>query len=335
MKQTRPRHDAARPDACHCDVCGLDTVVASLRHAVQVVAESPVMRSVLLRARDFADADAPVMILGESGTGKEILARAIHANGPRRDAPFVAVNVAALPADLLESELFGHARGAFTGATVDKQGLFETADGGTLFLDEIAEMPPALQAKLLRAVQDGEVRRVGDTRSFGVDVRLVCATHRDLDALVERGAFREDLYYRLQVLVLRVPPLRDRREDVLPLARLLLAAEKRPGKGFSAAAEKALLAHDWPGNVRELGNAVKHGAALARGGVVEPEHLPEGLRSTARTRKVAPAMRPLAEVEREHVMRVLEACGGNQVEAARVLRISRSTLWRMLRSDPS
>jgi two-component system response regulator HydG len=333
MKHPRPTSTSHPPGSCHCDVCGLDTVVASIRHSVQVVAESAVMRSVLLRARDFADADAPVMILGESGTGKEILARAIHANGPRRDRSFVAVNVAALPADLLESELFGHARGAFTGATTDKQGLFETADGGTLFLDEIAETPPALQAKLLRAVQDGEVRRVGDTRSFGVDVRLLCATHRDLEAQVERGLFREDLYYRLRVLVLRVPPLRERREDVLPLARLLLASERRPGKGFSPAAEKLLLGHDWPGNVRELGNAVKHGAALARGGWVEPEHLPEGLGSPPRRRAVARELRPLAEVERDHVRRVLELCGGNQVEAARVLQIGRSTLWRMLRSE--
>ncbi len=332
VKHSRASHDSPRPEACHCDVCGLDTVVASIRHTVQVVAESPVMRSVLLRARDFADADAPVMIQGESGTGKEILARAIHANGPRRDQAFVAVNVAALPADLLESELFGHARGAFTGATGEKPGLFETADGGTLFLDEIAEMPPALQAKLLRAVQDGEVRRVGDTRAFGVDVRLVCATHRDLDALVERGAFRDDLYYRLRVLVLRVPPLRERREDVLPLARLLLAAERRPARGFSPATEKVLLSHDWPGNVRELGNVVKHGAALARGGLVEPQHLPEGLGTGARRRMAGTELRTLAEVEREHVLRVLERCGGNQVEAARVLGISRSTLWRMLRA---
>jgi two-component system response regulator HydG len=275
------------------------------------------------------------MILGESGTGKEILARAIHANGLRREQPFVAVNVAALPADLLESELFGHVRGAFTGASGDKEGLFEAADGGSLFLDEIAEMPPSLQAKLLRAVQDGEVRRVGDTRFFGVDVRLVCATHRDLEALVERGLFREDLFYRLQVLVLRVPPLRDRREDILPLARLLLSSEKRPAKGFSPAAEKLLLAHDWPGNVRELGNAVKHGAALSRGGVVRPEHLPDGLGASPRRRPPTPALRPLAEVEQEHVRRVLDLCNGNQVETARVLQISRSTLWRMLRTDRS
>jgi two-component system response regulator HydG len=271
------------------------------------------------------------MILGESGTGKEIIARALHANGPRREGPFVAVNVAALPAELLESELFGHAKGAFTGATSDRHGLFEAASGGTLFLDEIADMPLVLQAKLLRAVQDGEVRRVGETSAFAVDVRIVCATHRDLDAHVDRGLFREDLYYRLRVLALTVPPLRERREDILPLAHHLLGRERRPGTGFSAAAQELLLAHDWPGNVRELGNVVKHGAALARGGEVTPEHLPDPLRDGARRRRPATDLRSLAEVEREHVFRVLELCGGNQVEAARVLGVSRSTLWRKLR----
>jgi two-component system response regulator HydG len=331
VKQSLP-HPPAATGTCHCDVCGLDTVVASIRHTTQVVAESPAMKAVLLRVRDFADADAPVVILGESGTGKEVLARALHANSPRRDRPFVAVNVAALPADLLESELFGHARGAFTGATSEKEGLFEAASGGTLFLDEIAEMPLPLQPKLLRAVQEGEVRRVGDTRTFGVDVRLVCATHRDLDAYVERGLFREDLYYRLKVLVLSVPPLRERREDLLPLARSLLASEKRPASDFSAAAEKLLLGYRWPGNVRELGNVVKHGAALARGGEVRPEHLPEEVRNGTGRRRTPPELRPLADVEREHVRRVLELCGGNQVEAARVLQVGRSTLWRKLRS---
>ncbi len=331
MKHPLPIHSpTAAP--CLCDVCGLDTVVASIRHTTQVVAESPAMQAVLLRVRDFADADAPVMILGESGTGKEILSRALHANGARRDRPFVAVNVAALPAELLESELFGHVRGAFTGATADKEGLFEAANGGTLFLDEIAEMPLSLQAKLLRAVQDGEVRRLGDTRAFGVDVRLVCATHRDLAGRVERGLFREDLYYRLKVLVLSVPPLRQRREDLMPLARLLLAAEKRPARGFSDAAEKLLRDYDWPGNVRELGNVVKHGAALARGGTIEPQHLPEELRGGRRQRLAASELRPLAEVEQDHVRRVLDLCGGNQVQAARVLQVSRSTLWRKLRS---
>ena len=332
MKHPLADHSSTPAASCRCDVCGLDTVVASIRHSTQVVAESPAMRAVFLRVRDFAEADAPVMILGESGTGKEILSRALHANSARRDRPFVAVNVAAIPADLLESELFGHVRGAFTGAMADKEGLFETANGGTLFLDEIAEMPLSLQPKLLRAVQDGEVRRLGDTRAFGVDVRMVCATHRDLAARVERGLFREDLYYRLKVLVLKVPPLRERREDLLPLAQVLLAAEKRPPSGFSDAAEKLLRGYDWPGNVRELGNVVKHGAALARGGEIRPEHLPEELRSGRRQRKPASDLRPLAEVEREHVRHVLDLCGGNQVDAARVLQVSRSTLWRKLRS---
>jgi two-component system response regulator HydG len=317
-----------RDDAC--EICGLGTLVERISRPTQLVAESPAMQAVLRRARDFADSDAPVMILGESGTGKEVVARALHANGPRGRRPFVPVNVAALPAELLESELFGHARGAFTGATGEKQGLFEAADGGTLFLDEIAEMPLALQAKLLRAVEDGEIRRVGDTRAFAVDVRFVCATHRDLPARVASGQFREDLYYRLKVLVLRLPPLRDRPEDVLPLAARLLAAEKRPGPGFTPEAKRLLRAYRWPGNVRELGNAVRHAAALARGRIIEPEHLPDEVR--APTSAATAEARTLAEVEREHVLKVLERCGGSQAEAARVLGIGRNTLWRKLRA---
>ena len=182
------------------------------------------MRELFQRAARFAQNDAPVVILGESGTGKEVVARTLHANSPRAEKPFVAVNVAALPDELLESELFGHARGAFTGAHQAKEGLFEAAEGGTLFLDEIGELPLTLQAKLLRALQEGEVRRVGDTRAKEVDVRVVCATHRALAERVRQGQFREDLYYRLKVLSLRVPPLRDRPEDILPLARAFLAA---------------------------------------------------------------------------------------------------------------
>ncbi|MCM2335010.1 MAG: sigma 54-interacting transcriptional regulator, partial [Anaeromyxobacteraceae bacterium] len=236
-----PQTETQKP-GCRCDVCGLETVIASLRSVTPIVAASEPFRAVLLRVADFAEAEAPVMILGESGTGKEIVARALHANGPRRAGPFVALNVAAVPGELLESELFGHVRGAFTGASSAKVGLLEAADGGTLFLDEIAEMPLPLQAKLLRAVQEGEVRRVGDTRAFGVDVRFVCATHRDLKALVARGLFREDLYYRLKVLTVRVPPLRERREDVLPLSRAFLAQERRPAQGLSPEAEAAFLA---------------------------------------------------------------------------------------------
>jgi two-component system response regulator HydG len=317
-------------EPCRCDVCGLETVVESLRSVTQVVAESDAMKAVLLRVRDFADADAPIVIFGESGTGKEIVARALHANGPRRDRPFVAVNVAAVPGELLESELFGHVRGAFTGAATAKEGLLEAANGGTLFLDEIGEMPLPLQAKLLRAVQEGEVRRVGDTRTFAVDVRFVCATHRDLKALIASGRFREDLYYRLKVLSVRVPPLRERRADILPLARALIAAERRPAAGLSPAAEQALLAYGWPGNVRELGNAVKHGCALARGGTIGPDQLPDEVTGAATASPDEP-LQTLADVERGHVLRVLERVGGSPLEAARVLGVGRTTLWRKLK----
>ena len=321
-------HDAER-----CTVCGLSHLVRSVRRTSQVVAHSPAMQEVLKRAARFAAASASVVILGESGSGKEVVARALHQSSARSEKPFVAVNVAALPAELLESELFGHVRGAFTGAATSKQGLFEAAAGGTLFLDEIAEMPLALQAKLLRALQDGEIRRVGDTRSFAADVRIVCATHRDLFARVDEGLFRQDLLYRLKVLTLRVPPLRERREDILPLAERVLAEEGRSEMRFSRAAIRLLESHAWPGNVRELQNAVKHGLALAEGDVIEAEHLPEELATKrAPAGDGGPSVRPLADVEREHVLRVLNACGGSHVEAARALGIGRNTLWRKLRT---
>lgn len=325
------------PGADRCDVCGLSCVIHSIKRASRIVAEGPAMRVVLRRAARFAASDAPVMILGESGSGKEVVARALHESGPRSEKPFVAVNVAALPADLLESELFGHARGAFTGAATAKAGLFETAEGGTLFLDEIAEMPLALQAKLLRALQDGEVRRVGETRAFAVDVRIVSATHRDLAQRVSDGLFRQDLLFRLRVLALTVPPLRERREDIPALARMFLGEEQREDLRLSPAALRVLESYSWPGNVRELQNAIKHGAALAEDGVIDVEHLPEDLlarppTSTASSGSATAVLRSLAEVEREHILRVIEACGGSQVEAARVLGIGRNTLWRKLRS---
>ncbi len=331
------RMERLRCDDCgsgRCDLCGLTQVIQSGRCSTQIVARSPLMQEVLRRAAKFASASAPVAVLGESGTGKEVVARALHASSPRASAPFVAVNVAALPADLLESELFGHVRGAFTGAVAAKRGLFEAAAGGTLFLDEIAEMPLALQAKLLRALQDGEIRRVGDTHAFGVDVRIVCATHRNLRDQVSRGSFREDLLYRLKVLTLRVPPLRERVEDVMPLARAFVEQEGRPELRFTAPARRLLESYAWPGNVRELANAVKHGVALAPGAAIDVEHLPEELQSrTPASRPTAghgDVMVPLAEIEREHVLRVLEACGGSQTQAAQVLGIGRNTLWRKL-----
>lgn len=290
------------------------------------------MQMLMKRVARFSMSDAPVVILGATGTGKEIVARTLHNNSPRASKPFVAVNVAALPSELLESELLGHSKGAFTGALSAKRGLVEEAEGGTLFLDEIAEMPLSLQAKLLRVLQDGEVRRVGETRAFAVDVRILCATHRDIGKLVQRGDFREDLYFRLNVLTLRVPPLRERREDILPLARHFLANERRPLRGFTQQAEERLLAHAWPGNVRELANAIQHGVALANGLDIDANDLPEGIGESVGPRESdAMDLRPLSEVEREHILRVLDACGGSQAEAARVLGIARNTLWRKLR----
>lgn len=320
-----------------CDVCGLVQLAPRIRNTAHVVARSEAMQSLLKRAARFASSDAPVAILGETGSGKEVVARILHENSARAKKPFVAINVAALPAELLESELFGHAKGAFTGAGAARRGLFEAADGGTLLLDEIGEMPLALQAKLLRAVQDGEVRRVGETKAFAVDVRILCATHRNLAERVRTGAFREDLYYRLKVLTLEVPPLRERRDDIVALAAHLLADEKTRAREFSEGAKARLLGYGWPGNVRELQNAVKHGAALAAGPVINEDDLPEELlRTPVRADSGAQALNidalpTLAEVERSHIRRVLDACGGSQTEAARILGIGRNTLWRKLR----
>ncbi len=295
------------------------------------------MQAVLKRAARFATSDAPVVVLGETGSGKEIVARILHANSSRASQPFVAVNVAALPAELLESELFGHGKGAFTGAGAARRGLFEAADKGSLFLDEIGEMSLPLQAKLLRALQDGELRRVGENESFAVDVRVLCATHRNLAERVRQGEFREDLFYRLKVLSLEVPPLRERLEDILPLAHHLLEDEQTQAQAFSASAKARLVGYSWPGNVRELQNAVKHGAALALGPEIREEELPDELArvpgSGTRTPPPTPStLRSLAEVERDHLLLVLDACGGSQSEAARVLGIARNTLWRKLRS---
>jgi len=318
-----------------CEVCGLLPIIETARGRSRIVARSAAMHALFRRAARFASADAPVVILGESGTGKEVVARALHANSTRRDHPFLAVNVAALPGELLESELFGHVRGAFTGASAAKRGLFEAADGGTLFLDEIAEMPLALQAKLLRVLQDGEIRRVGDTRPFAVDVRVVCATHRELGEQVRRGLFREDLYYRLKVLTLRVPPLRERPEDILSLTEQFLRDEGHPEARLTAEAARVLVSYGWPGNVRELASALKHGVALAASDTIRVEDLPEellrGSPAPASATAPGPDLRSLVDDERDHILQVLGACQGSQAEAARILGIGRNTLWRKLR----
>jgi DNA-binding NtrC family response regulator len=304
---------------------------------LSIVVRSEAMRAVVELARRVAKVDSTVLITGESGTGKERFARFIHEASARAAGPMVAVNCGAITETLLEAELFGHARGAFTGATQDRAGLFEAAAGGTLLLDEVGEVSAAMQVKLLRALQEREIRRVGETRSRPIDVRIVAATNRDLGREVARGAFRQDLYYRLRVVEIAIPALRDRREDVLPLARTLLesAAARMASKvtTLSPAAADRLLRYAWPGNVRELENAMERAVALAGGSRVELEDLPEEVRRAA----FAPAeatpgtARPLEEIEREHILAVLARNDGNQTRTAEQLQIGTATLYRKLK----
>ena len=303
------------------------------------IGRSDATRRVVDLARRVAKVDSTVLITGESGVGKELVARLIHRESERIARPYLAVNCAAVPESLLESELFGHARGAFTGAAQDRAGLFEAASGGTLFLDEIGEVPAAMQAKLLRVLQEREIRRVGENKSRKVDVRVIAATNRDLAAEVAQGAFRQDLYYRLRVIELPVPPLRERREDILPLARHFLAtvAEKTGSKvtGFSPEAANQLARYDFPGNVRELENAVERAVILTDGSRIESEDLPEEISAALPPRPPYGDMRPLAAVEREHILAVLEACGGNKAKAAERLGIGTATLFRKLKEYQS
>jgi transcriptional regulator with PAS, ATPase and Fis domain len=295
------------------------------------------MRQVVDLARRVAKVDSTVLITGESGSGKERVARLVHDESTRAAGAFIAVNCGAITETLLESELFGHARGAFTGATGDRPGLFEAASSGTLLLDEVGEVSPGMQVKLLRALQEREIRRVGENKNRRVDVRVVAATNRDLAHGVAGGVFRQDLYYRLKVVELHVPPLRERRDDILPLARVLLAeAALRMKRKISALAPGAvdqLLRYAWPGNVRELENTMERAVALARGSRVELEDLPEEIRQ-AFPMPVATrgAVRPLDEVEKEYIIASLEANGGNQTHTATQLRIGAATLYRKLKS---
>jgi two-component system response regulator HydG len=292
----------------------------------------------------------PVLITGESGTGKEIVARAIHLRSPRSAKPFVAVNCGAIPSELIESELFGHVRGAFTGAERDRKGLWEEADGGTVFLDEITETSPGFQVKLLRALQEGEIRRVGSNQTRRVDVRVIAATNRDAHQEMREGRFRQDLLYRLNAVTLHLPPLRERSEDILPLARYFAEraalSQSTQCISFSRDAVRLLENYDWPGNIRELENAVVRAVALCDQ-AVQPEDLPERVRDFAHARaeeatdqitQARPAAWPeavedalsLAEVEARHILRVLAHTGGNKQAAARVLGIDRTTLQRKL-----
>jgi transcriptional regulator with PAS, ATPase and Fis domain len=301
-----------------------------------ICAKSPAMRRVVDLARRVAKVDSTVLITGESGAGKERIARLLHEESTRAAGPFIAVNCGAIAETLLEAELFGHARGAFTGANQDRAGLFEAANGGTLHLDEIGEVSAAMQVKLLRVLQEREVRRVGENKSRKVDVRIVAATNRDLAHGVVDGAFRQDLYYRLKVVELHVPALRDRRDDILPLARALLAEAslrmKREITAISPQAAEQLLRYEWPGNVRELANTMERAVALARGSRVEPDDLPEEVRQVvAKPVAVTGAVRPLEEIEREYILAALEANGGNQTHTAAQLHIGAATLYRKLK----
>jgi DNA-binding NtrC family response regulator len=301
-----------------------------------MVARSAPMRKLLNLARRIAKVDSTLLITGESGTGKERVARLVHEASARADGPFIAVNCGAITETLLESELFGHVRGAFTGAVTERAGLFEAANGGTLLLDEVGEVSPAMQVKLLRVLQEREIRRVGDSLNRPIDVRVIAATNRELTQEMADGRFRKDLYYRLNVVELHVPSLRERREDILPLARALLteAATRlnRPITGLSPRAADQLLRYHWPGNVRELENAMERAVALAQVNHTEVEDLPEEVRQAVPIPALATPVKPLEAIERDYILAVLELNGGNQTRTAEQLGIGSATLYRKLKT---
>ncbi len=302
-----------------------------------LLGDSPSMRRVRQLLARVAETDASVLITGESGTGKEVVARWLHEHGRRSAGPFVAVNCAAMPEALLESELFGHAKGAFTDAKSARTGLFQKATGGTLFLDEIGELPLGLQPKLLRALQERKVRPVGGDMEVPFDARLVCATNRDIEQAVEEHRFREDLYFRINVITVALPALRSRGNDVLALAQHFLRYfAERTGKkvtGLSAGAAQALTQYSWPGNVRELQNCIERAVTLTEFEQLTAEDLPEKVRLRRPSEAAAAAgeeLLPLDEVERRHILRVLKAMGGHRTQAAQVLGLDRKTLYRKL-----
>jgi DNA-binding NtrC family response regulator len=319
-------------------VAYLQQEVAQQAGIGQIVAVSPEMQSIMRLIQQVAQNEATVLIEGESGTGKELMARYIHHSGLRASGPFVAINCGALPENLLESELFGHVRGAFTGAIKDKKGLFEVADGGTLFLDEIGETSPGFQVKLLRVLEDGSFRRVGGTTEHRVNVRIIAASNKDLASLVPKGQFRRDLYYRLKVIPIHLPPLRKRVGDIKPLAEHFVSQYgNRMGRRHSSLSEAAinrLEAHTWPGNVRELENAIERALIFCQGEEIQPADLPleacmppvEGFESAESSSDLS-----METLEQVHIRRVLENCQWNRSRAARQLGIGYNTLWRKMK----
>jgi DNA-binding NtrC family response regulator len=303
-----------------------------------ILGKSKPMRAVFDLISRIAESPTNVLITGESGTGKELVAKAIHYNSDRKEAPFIPVNCAAIPEQLLESELFGHMRGSFTDAKADKRGLFEEAHKGTLFLDEISELPITLQAKLLRAIQEKEIRRIGATKPTSVDVRIIAATNLNLAEEVKAKHFREDLYYRLNVIEVKLPPLRDRREDIPLLVDGFLKkcseARGKELKGVTEATLAMLMDYVWPGNVRELENVIERAVTLGRGEKLTPDDLPPGVQCVRGDRQVleeaAEKTLPLHEIEKEYIKKILEKTGGNKYQAAQVLGIDRKTLYRKL-----
>jgi DNA-binding NtrC family response regulator len=333
--QAAVRHRAARQPLAKIELPAAPE--ASTGPRLGIIGTSPVFRELLELVDRVAPMDTSVLVVGESGTGKELVARALHAGSRRSGGPFVAINCAAVPDTLLEAELFGHVKGAFTDARTDRPGLFEQARGGTLFLDEIGEMPLHLQPKLLRALQERVVRPIGSLREIRTDVRVLAASNKDLALLVRESKFREDLYYRINVIELRVPPLRERGTDVLQCAQTFLeslaAAAGRKITGITPEAAERLLAYEWPGNVRELQNTIERAVAFARHEKITVDDLPEAIqryRPTSAQTTTGPTqdLRSLEEVERAHIERVLQATKGNKTLAAQILGVDRRTLYR-------
>jgi DNA-binding NtrC family response regulator len=321
LKRLREENVRLRKDLSKC-YCG-----------PSIVGESAGMKKVTSLIEKVSASDSTVLILGESGTGKELVATTIHYQSRRQNKPLIKVNCAALPEGLIESELFGHERGAFTGAVKRKPGRFELADGGTIFLDEIGDLPQSTQSKILRVIQEREFERVGGTGTIGCDVRIIAATNKDLEEEVKAGSFREDLFYRLNVIPISLPPLRDRREDIPALVEFLLGKCKHRPSGsvrFSAEAMQLLMAYDYPGNIRELANIIERCLTLSSGAVIGRDDLPAFLAGGAPVEKSLILSDIAADAEKSHIVRVLQTTRGNKTKAAEILGISRKTLWEKM-----